>query len=125
LFFLLLFVSFISFLHVGLPGIMLLSGMIAPTTTMRTVTAPGLLTFREGIGAGGRLARSRRHTINGITTEIMHRRILTRRRRARIRSGWRVARTRRVESAMLSSRNPIIVHKLGLVFILTALEKVM
>jgi hypothetical protein len=91
---------------------------------MRTIAAPGFLAFSERVCAGSRLPRSRRGTIDWIPTAIVHRRIRTRRRSARIRAGWRVTGTGPVESTVvLRSRGPIVAGQLGLVFLLAMLKE--
>jgi hypothetical protein len=91
---------------------------------MRTITAPGFLAFGERVSAGSRLPRSRRGAIDWIPTAIVHRRILTRRRSAGIRAGWRVTGTGPVEATVvLRSRGPIVAGHLGLVFLLATLKE--
>jgi hypothetical protein len=72
------------------------------------------------------LTRSRRGTINGIPTAVVHRRILTGRRSAGIRAGRRVTWTwtGTVESSSgLWSRNPVVAGQLCLVLLLTTLKE--
>jgi hypothetical protein len=119
-----LLASFIAFLHLGVPGIVILSRVVPPTPTVRTVAAPGFLPFSKRIGPCSGHAWSRRSAIDGIPTSIMEGRILASRGSPRIRTARRVTGSRSIEvGSALGSRDPVTASKLSLVFVLATCEE--